>query len=159
MGQMIINGRNVVNKVKEVILFTVVGLLSACTSLNSNFDCPNKAGVNCKSLDEINAMVDSGVIQGRVPHPCPGINPVVYDVPNHGRGYKSNCASISTEVSVFESFSSVIPPKFAEPFRTAENIQRIWIAPYEDTEGNYHQDNLVYTVTEGSHWVSEVIKQ
>ena len=38
--------------------------LTACTTMNSSFDCPNKAGVSCKSLDQINGMVDSGQVRG-----------------------------------------------------------------------------------------------
>lgn len=32
------------------------------------------------------------------------------------------------------------------PRRTKDLITKIWLAPYEDSEGNYHQASYMYTV-------------
>lgn len=32
--------------------------------------------------------------------------------------------------------------------RYGEGVMRLWIAPYEDTDGNYHRANEVYTVVQ-----------
>jgi hypothetical protein len=32
--------------------------LTACASLNSDFECKTKAGIPCKSIDEVNTLID-----------------------------------------------------------------------------------------------------
>lgn len=122
----------------SLLIFTHFSALTACSTINSSFDCPLAAGVNCKSLDQVNRMVDSGQIRGRSQE----ITKI------------SNLTCCNTE---FESFptASFIP---GAPIRYGETVQRIWIAPYEDTEGNYHQDNLIYTIMKGGHWIGKPVK-
>lgn len=49
----------------------------------------------------------------------------------------------------------VIQRKLGEPTRYNEGVMRLWIAPYEDTDGNYHQANRVYTVVKEGQWMSQ----
>lgn len=125
------------------ILIINAGFLSACTT-NSSFDCPNKAGVNCRSLDQINAMVDRGEIHGRME--------------DSGNRLASARIEQSDEHDEFQSFPS--SPTFipGQPIRYGETVQRIWIAPYEDVEGNYHQDSVLYTIIKGGHWIGRPVK-
>jgi hypothetical protein len=46
----------------RMLCFLIVAtfLLPGCADLNSNFDCLMKPGVVCKSLDEVNSLVDQG---------------------------------------------------------------------------------------------------
>ena len=39
------------------------------------------------------------------------------------------------------------------PVRYGEGVMRLWIAPYEDTDGNYHQANRVYSVVQEGQWM------
>lgn len=111
-------------------------MLSACTTMNSSFDCPNKAGVNCKSLDQINRMVDNGQIRGQTD------------------ARTSTCVSCVPQFQTFPT-SQYLP---GSPIRYGETVQRIWIAPYEDTVGNYHQDSIIYSVMKGGHWIGQPVK-
>lgn len=106
--------------------------LTACSSMNSSFDCPNQSGVSCKSLDQINGMVDSGQIHGRT---------------NVGWDESANRAA------EFEAFPNVAAYRPGAPIRYGETVQRIWVAPYEDAEGNYHQDSLMYAIVKHGHWI------
>lgn len=122
----------------RTFLFIPLLMLTACTTMNSSFDCPNKAGVNCKSLDQINSMVNSGEIRGRTQ--------TVHEV-----------GTQSTNIAEFNSFSSTT--SFTDqPIRHGETVQRIWIAPYEDTEGNYHQESVIHAVMKNSHWAGRPVK-
>ena len=121
------------------LLLINIGMLSACTTMNSSFDCPNKATLSCKSLDQINGMVDSGQIRGRTQ----------MDVV---AGEKS---ADSAEFRSFPESASFIP---GQPIRYGETVQRIWIAPYEDTEGVYHQDSLIYAIMKEGHWIGRPVK-
>lgn len=116
-----------------------LGGLTACSIMNSSFDCPNKSGVNCKSLDQINRMVDSGEIRGRMQTGCAGV---------------AKC----TDGAEFQSFPVSASFRSGQPIRYGETVQRIWIAPYEDSEGNYHQDSIIYAVMKGGHWIGRPVK-
>ena len=123
-----------------ITLFVVVTAftLSACSSMNGSFDCPNKAGMNCKSLDEINDMVNSGQIQGR------------------SRFLSKDESTAST--TEFAAYPSTEIYRAGAPIRYGETVQRIWVAPYEDTEGNYHQDSLMYAIVKRGHWIGSPLK-
>jgi len=45
------------------------------------------------------------------------------------------------------------------PQRHPETIRKIWIAPYEDNDGNYHQGSDVHTVLQPGFWESSQIKE
>lgn len=114
-------------------------LLSACT-MNSHFDCPNKAGVNCHSLDEINRMVDQGtVLESRA---------------------QSTLAPTNVTIDhTFESYTPMTPESMATPIRYAETVERIWIAPFTDTDGNYHDASLIYTIVKGGSWINDPVHE
>lgn len=118
------------------------GGLTACTTMNSSFDCPNQAGVNCKSLDQINRMVDTGEIRGHTQM-------------NTGEGAKTTNVAGNAEFQSFPVQTTFVP---GQPIRYGETVQRIWIAPYEDTEGNYHQDSLMYAIMKEGHWIGRPVK-
>jgi hypothetical protein len=48
----------------RTLLFIITSTLIGCAHLNSNFDCPMKPGIQCESIDEINARVDCGQFDG-----------------------------------------------------------------------------------------------
>lgn len=39
--------------------------------------------------------------------------------------------------------------------RTTEKIGKIWFAPYIDSDGNQHGENVIYIVDEKSKWISQ----
>lgn len=41
------------------------------------------------------------------------------------------------------------------PVRYGEGVMPLWIAPYEDTDGNYHQANRVYSVVKEGQWMQQ----
>lgn len=129
---------------KRHIIFTfllvLTGLQTACT-MNSSFDCPNQAGVNCRSLDQVNSMVDSGQIRGRTQ--LAGESAKVAKIANH------------PEFEPYAITNGFIP---GAPLRYGETVQRIWIAPYEDTEGNYHQDSFMYSIMQEGKWIGRPVK-
>ena len=50
-------------KLKAILLSIVMLVISGCaSSLKRDFDCPGMPGVQCKSIPEVNSLVDSGLI-------------------------------------------------------------------------------------------------
>jgi conjugal transfer pilus assembly protein TraV len=127
--------------IKIIILCIQICLISACGTMNSKFDCPNQAGVNCKSLDQINRMVDSGQISSHIQTANSQI--------------RINESDNTHEFQSFPVRSIYIP---GQPLRYGETVQRIWIAPYEDKDSNYHQANIVYSIMKGGHWIGQPLK-
>ncbi len=37
-------------------------MVAGCTGMSKSFDCPMKPGVNCKSVSEVNTLVDDGIL-------------------------------------------------------------------------------------------------
>lgn len=106
---------------KKIILAKCILLslmMTGCAEMNSQFDCPMKPGVSCKSLDEVNHDIDK---------------------------HENNTMSLS-KVNNSSSGES------DHSFRTEDATQRVWIAPFEDTNGNYHEASNVMIVTDHSHW-------
>lgn len=116
-------------------------LLSSCAEMNSKFDCPMKAGVSCESLDQVNERVDRGEIgsakemAGRSTLQTMSYDPLP----------QTPCASFGK--------CSTHPP-----LREGESVQHIWVAPFEDQSGNYHEDSSIYTVVKEGHWISRPLK-
>jgi conjugal transfer pilus assembly protein TraV len=117
-------GKKMINKQLRIsVLIGAFAILSGCTSLNSQFDCPMKPGVVCKSLDDVNTMVDQGKLGGCSPYS----NPLSTSV-------SSRSLAVSSSDTHFK-FSHDNP---------STKVTRIWIAPYQDKEGDYYTSTLVY---------------
>lgn len=98
-------------------------VLTGCTKLNSEFDCPAPNGGSCKRMDQVYNLVngEGGVEESLAV--APNRNPLVLE----GRP--------------------------GDPLRYGEGVMRVWVAPYEDIEGNYHQASQVYSVVQKGHWI------
>lgn len=109
----------------------VLAVLVGCSSMNSKFDCPNKPGVNCKSLDQVNDMVDRGAIGRDISVKStrtPSFYPAYYN-------NKNNLVSLNGSL------------------RGGEQVMKIWVAPYQDVHNNYHNESTIYTVVRKNSWM------
>lgn len=108
-----------VDLIKPFAIVCLIGMTSGCASFNKDFNCPAKSGIGCKSIHEVNQMVNEGELA---------------DAPK----------------------SSVVNHTVAKhPKRTQETVLEVHIAPYEDTNGNYHAASKVYTVVDSPKWASQ----
>lgn len=76
----------------------------------------------------------------------PGINCKNLDEVNSDIDRRTNNKISPLPVNNFAS------PDSDHSFRTSDITQRVWIAPFEDTNGNYHEASDVMIVTNHSHW-------
>ena len=107
------------------LLISVSSLLTGCGDLNSQFTCPMKPGVTCQSLDQVNTLVDQGKIAQAKPAESAG-------------------STLTVNISYLAD----------QPERDPETVMRLWVAPYQDSQGNYFSAGTVYHVIQPSHWVN-----
>jgi len=124
--------------------------LTGCAIFKSDFSCDRVGGANrCVSMDQIYSEVQHGEITADK-------NP--YDGKQKAKksATKQNNASLPHINSTASEYRVSIP-EAGEPVRFAENIQKIWIFPFEDKQGNYHETAIVYAVLTPSHWIGQPV--
>ncbi len=105
--------------------------LSACTSNNELFDCPAGKGAGCKSISEVNRMVDQG----------------------HFGGLDENeSSSLKTLAPVAMAYDDVAQTSSTGIERIPEQNLRLWIAPFQDEAGNFHEESAIHTVVRQGRW-------
>ena len=97
--------------------------LTGCSTLNEEFDCPAPKGGSCKRMDQI------------------------YDMVNGENGVGQERLAVAPNKNPL-----MVATGQGEPRRYGEGVMRLWIAPYEDTDGNYHQANQIYSVVREGQW-------
>lgn len=117
---------------KKIIVVSVLllGFLSGCSSMNSRFDCPNKPGITCRSLDQVSDMVDRGMI-GRDVSIKSSHAPTFYPIKNT---------------------KNILPNNLSHSLRSGEQVVRVWVAPYQDVNSNYHNEGTLYVVVRKNNW-------
>ena len=120
--------------IKVALLWVCSILITGCGM--KKFDCPYTDGVSCKSLSEVNEMVDRGE-QGK--KSCKNKSKVKEDFINK--------AQLDLDRTL------VLPIDTREPQRIPEKIIGIWLAPYESVDGTFHQQTFINTVVMPAHWV------
>ena len=122
-------------KIKSIFLVSLLVstiFLTGCTSMNSQFDCNASSGGRCAPMNQINKMADYGMFREAAPQKETGFT----GTKNQNYGYPLN------------TFAGA-------PIRNSENVQQIWIGPYEDLNGNYHEPSYVYAVIKKGSWIGE----
>ena len=155
--QIALKGR--LTKPMSVLLaLSVISLLSGCTAYNESFDCPAGKGIGCQSVTEVKKKLDQGAID------MPESTTEAYEKRSSGAllppivmqtGAVSAADSLSgfTESSGTSDLSgSGFLDKNLMIQRTAEKPLRVWIAPYQDGEGNFHEASVVHTVVRPGYW-------
>ncbi len=116
-------------KQKIILINLACTSLTGCIGMGGDFDCNVSSGGRCAPMHHINKMADRGEFQEQ----------------------NANNASLYIDNKRY----SYSPMNLAEmPMRSNDKVQQIWIGPYEDKQGNYHEPAYVYTVVKKGQWES-----
>lgn len=145
-----LNKLNKMKKIKSVFLICssviLLGSLSGCASLNSSFDCKKPPLVMCKSLDQVNTMVNRGQLGRGLEDPgCPTCS------------REPQKPIVNMENIPSGNFTTPYPQAAlnqGDPLRYGETVMRIWVASYQDDNGNYYQPSELYTVIKPGYWIN-----
>ena len=120
---------------KALLALSLGIVLSGCSTTSETFDCKAGKGVGCKSISQVNKMVDEGSLgteQEGSAH-TPLASPVI------------TTASLSSGPDIALSDDMVV-------HRIREEHLRVWIAPFQDHQGNLHEGTVVHTVLKPGFW-------
>lgn len=113
--------------------------LSGCASMsgydaNTGFSCKAPDGVLCESMSGIYANAQAQNLPGqRITH---GSSAAASDTPVEGRVMSK-------------------PIYSGSPIRSSPRVLRIWFAPWEDSDGDLHDQNYVYLQVDSGRWLIE----
>lgn len=110
----------------KIISILITTVLSGCAGMNGRFDCNVDSGGKCAPMHHINKMANQGVFQDR--------------------GWQM--AALQQQKYGHHHIFSEIPKR-------DERTQQIWIGPYEDAAGNYHEAAYVYAALKPNGWIDE----
>jgi conjugal transfer pilus assembly protein TraV len=116
--------------------------LTGCSTASESFDSQATQGVGSKSISQVNAMIDKGQIEG-----IKGDNesdkviaPVLVQTP---------IPTFNQETIVLSDHSVI--------HRQPEQHMRIWMAPFQDANGNFHEASVIHTLQRPSFWQVNMI--
>ena len=117
-----------IQNLSKIVALFLCTQLSACAISKEHFDCPHGKGVGCRSITQVNHMVNKGQL-GKKP----------LDEP-------------------FQSASlppALLPEKLYDDVwvdRRPDRIIKIWFAPFQDEKGDLHEASTLHTVLKPGFW-------
>lgn len=141
---------------KVLVVGGLLATLSGCSTLNignDDYACPGMPnGVQCMSA----ADVYSATNDGQVPRPMSPDEAEAKSEGNLDESGQGAAAPGSTRSSGDEVINTYVAPRLPNkpvPIRTPAQVMRIWVAPWEDTNGDLIVTGYVYTEIEPRRWV------
>jgi hypothetical protein len=117
-------------------LLVILVFLTGCSNvaMNSNFACGTGKGLGCKSVSEVNDIVESSQI-------------------TDSEIILSSDEKKGAVVSMLKYYDGASSPDNM-PKREPEKRIKIWFAPHIDAYDNYIEETVVYAVIKDAHWVN-----
>lgn len=133
------------------LMLTACGNLSGLQDASSDFACSVDMPARCQSLSAVHESID---------------RPKTVEVTSKNKTSEASSDN-QTEVTI-EAGPSVttvgqVPDRLALetplmlPKRAAEEILRIWIAPYIDEAGDLHAEHVIFATVRASRWAPETL--
>lgn len=129
------------NRTKKFSFLGVLLGLTACSTAHESFDTEATKGVGAKSISEVNRMIDRGEISGVSDERAP----------------KTVTPLVSTAPLPSPSLTPIVLSDNTVIHRQAEQVMRIWIAPFQDQQGNFYEASVVHTVHRPSFWSAQML--
>ena len=144
-------------------------LLVGCSGLNSKFNCNKRATDSCQSIFEINKKVQAGLYEQKGVTRSDKLELILsqnnelvlqqstlnYKNKNKIKNTENNKNNKNNKKPENNSLNHMSPTNTRSNLlssRHPEQLQAIWIAPYQDRYSNYHGSSLIYTVIKPAYW-------
>ncbi|KGH12687.1 hypothetical protein P608_10075 [Comamonas thiooxydans] len=144
--------------VQRVILPAVAVLLSGCSMMNigaEDYGCPGLPnGVQCMSARDVYVATNNGQVPAPMVRGREAEQHEAEMVHKTGVG-KSNESGVK-QASPNDVVDNYVAPRLPDrpvPIRTPAQVMRIWVAPWEDSNGDLNTTGYIYTEIEPRRWV------
>lgn len=110
----------------KVILILIVGfILSGCAGLNSDFSCNETATGSCITVEQANEKAKNKLFTPK------NVNIIKYE---------------NLDINKISNNKDI-------PLRTKEQLSKVWIAPYVDSNDNYNEERIIFFKVVDSDWI------
>ena len=144
---------NLFTQIKAALFMSIAShLLVGCAAYDESFDCPAGKGIGCQSVTEVKKKLNQGAIDmpettTEAAARCGGKTPFLPPIVSHGQG----------KIDFADQTAGIDPVVFIDSHgmtlsRAREHPLRVWIAPYQDSDGNFHEASIVHTVIRPGYW-------
>lgn len=134
-------------------LLSALSALSGCSTFSSSFDCDKVGGIQgCVSMSEVYTQSQAGAFDSV---PVSAISPQTLSSGESSKISKKSKGN-GTQLSTI-SGSSMTVPAIGQPVRVGDTVQKIMIFDYIDSDGNYNEPSVVYTVLRGANWLNHSV--
>lgn len=143
-------------QLKKVLSVGVVTVLAGCSSLgvgSSDYACQGMpGGVQCMSTRDVYEATNDGNVPRSISaeDARDGVTSVPAQV---AAGAYSAGDSDSREAAFVNTYVAPNLPDRPIPIRTPAQVMRIWVAPWEDKNGDLNVTGYLYTEIEPRRWV------
>ena len=162
------------NKNLSLLTITAAAILAGCGSVSgldagSTFACAAPDGVTCMSVSGIYANAKANNLPGL--RSADGSNVKMGDSSASGssRGATASREPVRNYGAPTQTYGIVgttektspktmTAPNSGMPLRTPERIVRVWLAPFEDVEGDLHDQKYFYVTVNAGSWTIEANK-
>lgn len=131
-------------KLRKNVLAVVASLgISGCMSM-SGYDASSQFA--CKAPDVVLCESMSGIYANAEAHNLPG-----------QRGHRAVPARDVRPTASNTQYQAVMttPIYSGTPIRSAPKVLRVWFAPWEDSDGDLHDQSYLYLPVDGGRWLIE----
>lgn len=159
-----------------VVALSAVAVLTGCASVSSGiggtekFACSAPNGVSCLSISGISENINAGTLPslngrnggGGGGAQVANVGTIQLPVP---RSFMTpvdelNAPRVGQTVNILPSaaINKLATPNTGTPLRTPEQVVRIWMAPFEDTDGDLHDQKYIYLTLNSGQWQLDAIR-
>ncbi len=130
-------------RAKSLIALLSFVLLSACAVSKESFDCPAGLGVGCKSIHEVNQLLNEQNLGAK------DLSMIsATDAQSLAPALETSALSMPIPAHLKDKDSLLLQ-------RVPERALSIWFAPFSDAEGHLHEASTVHVLLKPSTWQIE----
>lgn len=124
------------------LTLTGCGSITGLQDAESNFACSVDMTPRCASLSAVHESLDKEEIKNNFSFESSSNDSV-------------QIQPITTEGRNIDRLAYDTP--LMTPKRAPEEILRVWVAPYIDTDGDLHAEHVIFTTVRGARWAPETL--
>ncbi|RYE15437.1 MAG: hypothetical protein EOP34_03215 [Rickettsiales bacterium] len=126
----------------NIISLILCSFLCSCGSYSDKFSCKYESGIPCKSMTQINSLIDQGSITEDI-------------ITNNVNTSNYKTSNKSKERISLRGTSKKDSKTHGQVTRIPERIARVWLNSFIDDKGDHISESYVHIVIEPGKWIEE----